>query len=243
MSKTQLVIVTGNPFKVVKTKTGESITLSAAFKTTLLSEGKEAGKIYTTMQDRMREKIAISLNLTAAFAEYKRITKNGFPGFVHDLLDPSCPKSYGKVGSDDRKELNSHSVFNGLSAMLKSGDAALTKMKERKALSDAGLDPDDSEKVQEHKKEERDNKRDAVQAEFVRCMVGFDTYGVTETTVDNLLIWAGKHEKGNKEEVNKVGATIRDAAIKGVFAKRERTTKNVTPKDKDAVIAKIATKK
>lgn len=227
MSKTQKAIAL-NPkavFTVTKGKNGETFAITPKYKAELIAAGSEVGGFLQTAE----QKVAIALNLATAFGEYKRITNNGLPAFVHDMLDATCPKSYGKVGSDDRKALTTHKLFNGIEYLYKKGSAALVKMNERKALSDAGIDVDNQDEVNEHNKEAREQKAEAFRKSFERVIVGFYNFGVTETTISNLLILMGKHEKDDKVELNKAGVVLRDAAVKAVFTASAKNTRNVTP--------------
>ena len=61
-----------------------------------------------------------------------RVTDNGLPAFVHEHIDETCPKGYGAPGSDERKKINAHTVFNGVDHLIKKVRRPLKQINERK---------------------------------------------------------------------------------------------------------------
>ena len=224
MSKALKKSETVNAFTVNKVKGVESFTLSPKFRSELIAVGSEIGAFIATAE----QKIQTAINLTLAVNEYRRVTKNGLPAFVHDLLDPTCPKGYGKIGSTDRTTITTHRLFNGIEYLYKKGNAAVERIAERKALSDAGIDPDDADKVSERNKETREERASAFQKSFVKVCVDFSRHGVTETTISNLLLLMGKHPKGDKTDLSKLGEELSTAAQKAVLAAMTSAGKSAT---------------
>lgn len=204
------VTVIPAPFTVIDGK----FKLDGGFKAELIPLARAIGD----MIQKAAINVQIAMNVVAAFAEYKRLTKSGLPAFVKDCVDSTCPQStYGNVGSKERKSLTSHSVFVGIEYMVKKGNAAIKQLAERKALSDAGLDPDDSEKVGVRNKQKVADKNAAFVSAFVKSMVNFANNDVTESTIEfHLVNVMGLHEKKDKTMLTKKGILLRDAAVKAL---------------------------
>lgn len=204
-----------DPFMtIVKTDGKESgIALSAQFRMELFRDATETGGFIQTVQ----QKIQTAMNASIAFKEYKRITKSGLPGFAK-FIDPTVPHStYGAAGSKERREMNAHTFFTGLEYLVKKGNTALLAQAERKALSDAGINPDDSEKVGALNKTKRDNKAASFESAFCKCMVDIARHGVTATTIENIIVQVLKKKEKTSDDPNDAGIKLRDAAVKAVL--------------------------
>ena len=247
MSKSQALVKAIDPksafsVTVVKDKKGNVTKetwngLSPAFKTQLMKEGESLGGVLKTITEGAAQRAQIGMTLHAAFTTYKRITGEGLPHFVNTQVDNTCPNTYGKVGSDTRNTINSHVVFNGLRYLYDKAVKAVKAAEERAALIKAGVNVGDSEEVTKYNKDARKEKRDVFEADFCKVVLGFDRFGVSDSTVENLLILMGKHEKNKKDTLNKVGEALKTAALNKVFKHRE--VRDVTPKE----TKKTATKK
>jgi len=103
----EIVQVEKGAFTIQRSTTGEKLAMSEEFRKAVIDfiNGSEEKRI--------------ALTLEAAFKKYKRITDNGLPAFVHEHIDETCPKGYGAPGSDERKKINAHTVFNGVDHLIK----------------------------------------------------------------------------------------------------------------------------
>lgn len=228
MAKNKAMNVTViNPlWHVEKVGNEEKIVLSDGFIKQVVGAATDIGNMIRTAQ----EKIAIAMNLVEAFQEYKAKTKNGLTAFVNDYFDKNCPRSYGAPGSAERKKATSNTIFNGVDYMIRKGQAAIKAAAERKALMDAGISPDDSEKVKDHNKDVREAKAASFERAFLKCIVDFDKHGVTDTTISNLLISVLRKVEKAKEgevsdELNATGKKLLNAAVQAVFKSRGQAVK------------------
>jgi len=111
--------------------------------------------------------------------------------------------------------------------MKRQGDKYLAKMAERKALSDAGINPDDVKAVTDHNKDARKEKSDKFAKIFCKCIVDFDKHGVTDTTVSNFIVAVLRKKEKNSDEPNKAGTELLNAAVKAVLRSRGVSTAKI----------------
>ena len=100
------------PYRIVKAGGKKSLVISSEFKAALM----------LLVDPAEQEKLAS--NLVEIFDQYKQLTGNGLPGFVHEFLDPTCPAAYGNPGSDIRRAITTHKVFNKIEYIVKEGRKA-----------------------------------------------------------------------------------------------------------------------
>jgi len=172
MSKQAIAKLDPKQCFTVTGKTGsETFTLTPKFTAQAIEIGNDVGGILLSLQERSALKMEFALNLKSAFAEFKRITKSGFPAFVHDFIDKTCPTSYGKVGTKERSAITHHKLFIGLETLLKQATKYQEREATRQALIAAGINPDNAEDVGKKTKDEREAKADTFQRSFNRCLI------------------------------------------------------------------------
>lgn len=190
---------------------GKSMSLDAGFIKRIKTTATEIGTAIRGWEQKMQD----ALNVASAFAEYKRLTTNGFPAFVNAYFDSSLPKSYGGPKSDERKKLVASPLFNGLDYLNRKGAKEIQKITDRNNLIKAGINPEDSEKVGDHNKNAKQDKAAKLQDKYNRSVLGFVRFGVTQTTVENFVVLAlGKASK--KGEITAAGQKVANEIMAAV---------------------------
>lgn len=220
-NKAMNVTVIPSNFSIQTVGNEKKLVLTDGFIKQVIGAATDIGNMIRTAQ----EKIQIAVNLVEAFKQYKEISKNGLCPFVADYFDKDCPRSYGAAGSAERKKVTSNTIFNGVEYMVKKGQAALKQAAERKALMDAGISPEDTDKIKDHNKDVRDAKYSTFERAFCKCMVDFDKHGVTDTTVNNLLVSVLRKKEKDSDDLNATGKKLLNAAVQAVFKSRGQAVK------------------
>ena len=221
MAKQKNVAVIPAEWKLSEDK--QDVELGAEFKKQVLSVASEIGGTLTLMSRTAEERAAVCISLTQVFTLWKdKNPKGGLTQFVHDKLDATCPAAYGKVGTEERRKVTTHKVFSGIEYMVKKGKKALEKINEVKVLRAAGIEPTDEPKVKEHQSAVRDAERRAFQSAFNKMVLDFHKFGVTETTISNVLkgfvLRRRKTDEGGAEALNAAQQKIVNAALATVLA-------------------------
>jgi hypothetical protein len=218
-------------------KDGEVTGLSNTF-------GKEARQCAEDLGKALKgsgRKLELSIQLYQVYQLWKGEDKTkGTPLFVYEIMgDKTCPKSYGAVGSDERKKVNGNTVHNGVLHMFnKIAKPAIAAQEEREALAEKGVDVKDDKAVMAFKKQHNattkaDNLADAI-ARFNKLCVAIDRDGIhNESNMRELLYFAG-YEKNSGEGVEAAltpnGEKLKAAAISAILAARGKVAVDAVAK-------------
>jgi hypothetical protein len=234
MSKKNTAVASKLNYSITEIEGKKVFALSASFKSTLVRDATTIGEAVHNMRAAAAGKAELALNITEAFDVWKdKIGGSGLPEFVHLFVDTTCPDKYGKVGSEQRRQITTNKVFTGIEAMVKNARSALKIRAERQKLIASGKDPDSAGDTRDYNKDVRDAKAAAFTKAFTRSIVSFDKFGITETTISNFLILVLKKKEKENDELNKQGQDLRDAAIKALFISRGMKIEEKEPKPSD----------